>query len=51
MNLTTKDLETIKALLEDEYTRLTEDLAEAKDISAVIIPLFKIIYKLEKAGK
>jgi hypothetical protein len=51
MKLTTEDLKTIKALLEDEHTRLTEDLADVKAISAVVIPLIKIISKLEKVGK
>jgi hypothetical protein len=51
MALTEKDLKVIKALLEDEITRLTEGLADSADISDVIIPFFKIQLLIEKAGK
>jgi hypothetical protein len=51
MTLTEKDLKVIKALLEDEYTRLTEGLADSSDISDVIIPLFKVQLLIEKAVK
>jgi len=51
MTLTEKDLKVIKALLEDEYTRLTEELADSGDISSVIISLFKIQALIEKAVK
>lgn len=49
--LTENDLKVIKALLEDEYTKLTEDLADSADISAVIIPLLKMDALIQKAAK
>lgn len=49
--LTENDLKVIKALLEDEYTRLTEGLADSADISAVIIPLLKMDALIQKAAK
>jgi len=49
--LTENDLKVIKALLEDEYTSLTEGLADSADISAVIIPLLKMEALIQKAAK
>jgi hypothetical protein len=49
--LTENDLKVIKALLEDEYTSLTEGLADSADISAVIIPLLKMDALIQKAAK
>ncbi len=49
--LTENDLKVIKAILQDEHTRLVEHLAPPAELCAVIIPLFKIEALLEKAGK
>ena len=51
VTLTPNDLRVIKAILQDEHTRLVEHLATPAELCAVIMPLFKIDALLEKAAK
>jgi hypothetical protein len=50
ITLTSNDLKVIKQLLDDEYTRLCEGLADPADIAEVIIPLVKVTQLIMKAG-
>jgi hypothetical protein len=50
LTLTPADLKVIQQLLQDEYTRLSEDLADPADLSKVILPLVKINAKLSQAS-
>ena len=51
VRFTAKDLEVIKALLQDEYTNRIEHLATPAELCEVISPIFKIDALIERGAK